>query len=215
MLNAHVRRLYVVTHPEATHTVSGLVGGWFDSDLTERGLRQADAIARRIRALVPPDADVEVYSSDLRRAARTAEEVARRLHVTPTHLPGLREKSYGAAEGRQQAWLDERFVAPPAVGDRMGHHEGVEGAETKRAFATRVYAAMDAILSAPCAHQVVVTHGFALTFVVAAWVGMPLESTGYVNLRATSGGITLLEQDDFFHNRAVLSLDDTAHLAGL
>jgi probable phosphoglycerate mutase len=94
----------------------------------------------------------------------------------------------------------------------MSHHEGIEGAETRKELAARVYESMSGILSSPCAHQVVVTHGFALTFVVAAWIHLPLESAGYVALRSNSGGITVLEQDDFFHNRAVVSLNDTSHL---
>ncbi|MFC4784103.1 histidine phosphatase family protein [Nocardioides sp. MAHUQ-72] len=210
-----MRRLYVVTHPEATHHVSGLVGGWFDSELTERGLRHAAAIADRVAELVPSSAAPRLYSSDLTRAVQTAEPIARRLGVRPTLLAGLREKSYGVAEGRDQAWLDARFVPPPPAGDRMGHHEGIEGAETKRAFAARVYEAVGSILAEPASHQVVVTHGFALTFVVAAWIGMPLESGHYVNLRARSGGLTILEQDDRFHNRSLVRLDDTAHLTGL
>lgn len=207
-----MRRLYVVTHPESVHHVSRVVGGWFDSGLTDRGLRQADRIAERIRELVPDGSAVELYSSDLRRTAQTAQAIARRLGVEPALVKGLREKSYGAAEGREQAWLDERFVPPPPTGDRMSHHEGIEGAETRQELATRVYEAMSGILASPCAHQVVVTHGFALTFVVAAWIHLPLESAGYVALRSTSGGITVLEQDDFFHNRAVVSLNDTSHL---
>ena len=163
---------------------------------------------------MPDGAPAEVWTSDLRRTLQTADPVARRLGVEARPHPGLREKSYGVAEGRPQAWLDERFVPPPATGDRMDHHEGVEGAETRRAFATRVYAAVDQVLANDCGHQVLVTHGFALTFVVAAWIRMPLESTGYVNLRAPGGSITVLEEDDFFHNRAVVTLADTAHLAG-
>ena len=207
-----MRTLYVVTHPEAEHHVSGLVGGWYDSGLTERGLRDAEPVAGRIRELVPDGEPVELYSSDLRRTAQTADAIARRLGVAPTLLPGLREKSYGEAEGKEQAWLDARFVPPPPTGCRMRHHEGVAGAETRHDFGSRVYAAVDRILASACARQVVVTHGFALTFVVAAWIHLPLESAGYVNLRSTSGGITVLEQDDFFHNRGVVRLDDTAHL---
>jgi 2,3-bisphosphoglycerate-dependent phosphoglycerate mutase len=207
-----VRRLYVVTHPEAEHHVSGQVGGWFDSALTERGLRQADAVAARIRELVPAGAEVELHSSDLTRAAQTARAIGAALGVPPTLTAGLREKSYGVAEGRPQAWLDARFVPPPATGDRMNHAEGIEGAETRQQFGGRVYAAVDEVLASPGAHHVVVTHGFALTFVVAAWIGMPLESTGFVNLRSTSGGITVLEEDDFFANRSIVRLDDTAHL---
>jgi len=96
----------------------------------------------------------------------------------------------------------------------MDHWPGIAGAETKRAFAGRIYRAMDDIVASPCEHQVVVTHGFALTFVVAAWVGMPLDAAGYINVRATSGGITWLREDDIFHNRGIISVNETAHLAG-
>ena len=81
------------------------------------------------------------------------------------------------------------------------------------AFAQRVYAVMDAILESSCEHQVIVTHGFAVTFVLASWIRMPIESLGYVNFRAASGSITLLREDDYFHNRQVVSLGDTRHLA--
>ncbi len=29
-----MRRIYVITHPEATHHVENRVGGWYDSDLS-------------------------------------------------------------------------------------------------------------------------------------------------------------------------------------
>jgi broad specificity phosphatase PhoE len=148
-----VRDVYVVAHPEATHHVEGVVGGWHDSQLT-----------------------------------------------------------YGEAEGRSQEWLDQRFVPPPATGDRMEHHEGVPGAETKMAFAERIYAAMDDILGRDCEQQIVVTHAFAVTFVLAAWIRMPIETAGYANFRAPSGSITVLHEDDYFHNRQIVSLGETGHL---
>ena len=156
---------------------------------------------------------MELFSSDLQRALQTARVVGDLLHAEPVIDRRLREKSYGEAEGRPREWLDQRFVPPPAVGDRMGHDEGVPGAETKMAFAQRVYSVMDAILESSCAHQVIVTHGFAVTFVLASWIRMPIESLGYVNFRAASGSITLLREDDYFHNRQVVSLGDTRHLA--
>jgi 2,3-bisphosphoglycerate-dependent phosphoglycerate mutase len=206
-----MRCLYVIAHPEATHHVRGLVGGWFDSHLTERGHRQAELIGRRIRHLVPAQAEAELYSSDLTRATQTAETVGRHLGVPPRWKPDLREKSYGEAEGQPQAWLDERFAPPPASGDRLDHAE-IPGAETKREFATRIYRAVEEALASRCSHQVVVTHGFALTFVIAAWIKMPLEAADYVNFHSSSGGITHLIEDDYFHNRRVAGLDDTSHL---
>jgi len=125
----------------------------------------------------------------------------------------LREKSYGEAGGRPQAWLDERFVFPPPTGNRMDHDEGIPGSETRRDVGGRVYRAMERILASPCPYHVIVTHGGALTFVVAAWIGMPLESAGYIAVKSTSGGITHLFQDDVYHNRIIMSINETAHLS--
>jgi probable phosphoglycerate mutase len=130
--------------------------------------------------------------------------------VTPDRR--LREKSYGAAEGRPQDWLDARFIPPPATGDRLSHDEGIPGAETKAAFAARVYSAMEDITARSTERQVIVTHGFTLTFVIAAWIQMPPASLGYANFRSKPGSITTLHQDDFFYNRQVAVLADTTHL---
>ncbi|MEV0338602.1 histidine phosphatase family protein [Nocardia sp. NPDC050713] len=207
-----MRHIYVVTHPEATHHVDRLVGGWYDSQLTTAGERAAAAIAESLRARIAEDAEGRVHSSDLLRTARTAEAIGKALDVTPIFDERLREKSYGEAGGRPQEWLDRRFVPPPAVGERLRHDEGIAGAETKLQLAQRIYAAMGAIVDDPCEHQVVVTHGGALTFVLAAWIGMPIDSADYVAFRAAPGSITVLTEDDFFHNRAVTSLGDTRHL---
>ena len=207
-----MRSIYVVTHPEATHHIERVVGGWYDSRLTPAGIRAAVSIAQALRARIPADAEVEVISSDLQRTRRTADETATVFGVQPIEDHRLRERSYGEAEGRSQEWLDQRFVPPPVLGDRMGHDVGVPGAETTRTFARRVYAAMEEILRRPCEHQIIVTHGGTLTFVVACWIGMPIESLGHVDFRASSGSITTLHEDDYFHGHQLVSLGDTRHL---
>ncbi|WP_329865638.1 histidine phosphatase family protein [Streptomyces sp. JV184] len=62
--------LYVVTHPEATHHVEGVVGGWHDSQLTPAGVRAAVSIAQALRAQIPDGAEVELFSPDLQRCGR-------------------------------------------------------------------------------------------------------------------------------------------------
>ena len=207
-----IKNIYVVTHAQAQHHLANVVGGWHDSDLSEHGRTQAAAVAHALRALIPEDAATEVHSSDLARARQTATPIAGALEVSITASADLRELSYGEAEGRPQSWLDERFVPAPATGERMLHDCGIPGSETKHTFATRIYRAVERIVGSPCAHQVIVTHGYAMTFVVAAWTGMPIEAAGYVNYRASAAGITHLQEDDFHHNRSVLRLNDTAHL---
>jgi 2,3-bisphosphoglycerate-dependent phosphoglycerate mutase len=206
-----MKNVYVVTHPEATHHVDGLVGGWFDSDLTARGAAHAEAIADNLAERVGT-VNVEVYSSDLIRARRTADVIAQRLGANLTIEPGLREKSYGAAEGRPQEWLDERFLPPPEVGERMRHDEGVKGAETRMDLATRAYAAMERIQDVAVENQVVVTHGGTATYLLAAWIGMPIDAADRVHFRFTSGGISLLRKEDVYHSHQIIQLNETGHL---
>ena len=207
-----MRHLYVVTHTQSRHHIEKFVGGWYDSELTELGLSQAARVGQRIRELVPEDAAVELYASDLRRAYQTAEAIERVLGVPIQATADLREKSYGIAGGKPQSWLDERFIFPPTTGNRMDHDEGVPGAETRRDIAVRIYRAMDRILASPSSYQIVVTHGGALTFVVAAWIKMPIDAAGYIVVKATSGGITHLYEDDVYTSRVIGSLNETSHL---
>jgi probable phosphoglycerate mutase len=210
-----VKHLYVVTHAQATHHSDRLVGGWHDSALTELGLGQAARIGQVLRERIPENAPIELFSSDLRRTHQTAEAIATVMHAPTQTMPDLRERSFGEAEGKPQSWLDDRCIPDPKSGDRLDHWNGIPGAETTREFATRIYRAMDRPLARPCPHQIIVTHGGALTFVVAAWIKMPLAAGGFINVKSTSGGITHLFEDDRFFSRGIVTLNETAHLSEL
>ncbi|MFK3679022.1 histidine phosphatase family protein [Microbacterium sp. NPDC090218] len=206
-----MKEVFVVTHPEATHHVEGRVGGWFDSELTERGIEQARQTAAALVTSVQPGA--ALYSSDLRRTAQTAAAIGKQLELQPIWLPELREKSYGVGEGQPNVWFRERFVPPPPHGERMEHEEGLEGAETKLQWARRVYAGMEMILSDSPRQKIIVTHGGSATLVIAHWIGMPLDALTHASFRVDSGSITRLVEDDYFHNRTVAHLNDTVHLS--
>lgn len=114
-----MRNVYVVVHTESRHHVDGRVGGWYDSELSPRGHEQARLVAAEIRSLVPTGAPCAVVSSDLTRATQTAAPIAALLGVDVVTDPGLRELSYGVAEGRPEAWLRERYVPAPPHDERL------------------------------------------------------------------------------------------------
>ncbi len=207
-----MRTVYVVQHPESRHHLDGVVGGWFDSPLTEAGIQAAQSIARALREQIPENVAPDVFSSDLRRCTQVADAISESFAVPPILDQRLREKSYGEAEGKPQSWLRERFIPPPATGDRLRHNEGITGAETMHTFGERVYAAMHSILHRDSAHQIIVTHGGAITFLLAAWANLPLDSLAYARFQATPGSITELHEDPFFHNRQIRTLGSTTHL---
>lgn len=207
-----MHELYVVTHPHAEHTARDLVGGWHDSRLTADGRRDAARVAgelaRRRRGASRP---LRITTSDLARCAETAEIVAAALGAPLTLDPRLREISFGAAEGRPNAWLAERQVPAPDD-DRLDHRGPVPGAETRREVATRVGACVAELIADRAHDHVVVTHGYAQTFVVTAWLHVPVEAAGFASFATSPGAITHLRQDGYWRNRTVVALGDTAHL---
>lgn len=204
-----MKNVYVVAHTESVHHIEGRVGGWYDSGLTEQGRAQAQRVADRLSALLLSEAPV-VTSSDLMRARETAEVIGGKLGCPVKPTSDFREMSMGSAEGRPKSWLDARFE--PAPSDNRLDHRSIDGGETKREFLIRIYRAMDEIIASNHPNHVIVTHGYAMTFVIACWVGMPVHTAGFVNFRSNSGGITHLQEDDFLRNRTVRFLNSTSHL---
>lgn len=207
-----MKTVYVVPHTEATHHVEDLVGGWYDTELTQRGHAQARATAAAISRVAR--GRPRIYASDLKRAVQTAQPIARAFDAELTVTPALREIGCGIAEGKPQAWLDERINYPPTDQSRLDHVI-IEGAETRRAVAERVYGFVDRLMTDDATQAVVATHGVAATFVIAAWLGMPMDAAAFVSFDVSPGGITRLEFSGQWGDRQITTLDDTAHLAGL
>ncbi|WP_293699919.1 histidine phosphatase family protein [uncultured Agrococcus sp.] len=207
-----MQQVLVVTHPEASHHVDGRVGGWFDAPLTERGLTEAGQIAKHIRQIVPREARPQIVASDLLRTRQTADAIGTVLDTQPTFDADLREKSYGDAEGRPQQWLSERFIHPPRIGDRLNHDEGIDNSETKLEWIERVYAAVDTIEGTPTDLRIIVTHAGTANWVIAAWMRVPIQGCSYAAFNIPSGSITVLREDDMFHNRTLVDLGDRSFL---
>jgi probable phosphoglycerate mutase len=70
--------LIFVRHGEAEHAVKGIVGGWTDSILTERGRHQIEVTTARLRELFGSRID-KIYASDLKRATESAEIISTQL----------------------------------------------------------------------------------------------------------------------------------------
>ncbi len=97
--------IYLVRHGETVWNAEGRLCGSSDIPLSDRGCRQAELLAERLRD-VPLAA---VYSSPLLRARQTAEAIAK-PHRLPVGLVfELREIDYGDWEGMAVAELARRF----------------------------------------------------------------------------------------------------------
>lgn len=89
--------LLLYRHGQTDANSNGIVQGQLDFPLNEKGLTQARGLAEKI-SHVHPDI-VAIYSSDLERAYRTAEETANALELPIQKRSALRESNYGLVEG--------------------------------------------------------------------------------------------------------------------
>ncbi|MFD4402488.1 histidine phosphatase family protein [Nocardia sp. NPDC058499] len=206
-----MQNLYVVSHPHADHTEAGLVGGWHDSHLTPPGRRDAHLIAEELHRRRDPLRPVRITTSDLSRCAATAGILGTVLDAPVSADPRLREISFGEAEGRPNEWLAQRQIPAPDH-DRLDHRGPIGGTETRREVATRVGACISTLMTDIGHDHIVVTHGFALTFVVTTWMQIPVDAVGFASFATTPGAITHLRLDDYWRNRTLVALADTTHL---
>jgi broad specificity phosphatase PhoE len=96
--------IYLVRHGESESNRNDLVsGGGNNPSLTRKGERQALDTKKQLN-------DInfhEVYSSDLKRASKTAEIVSGKVIHPAKQLKKLREKHFGSLEGTSAQNLDE------------------------------------------------------------------------------------------------------------
>ena len=147
--------LLITRHGETEWNREERYQGHADPPLNEKGRMQAEELAAKLDG-EPIDA---VYSSDLRRAAETAEIVGARLDLPVVHEPGLREIDVGSWQGLTKAQIDGR----PWDGETYEHHS------------KRVLEALRAIAAGhPRGRVLVVSHGGSLRRVQQAVLGEPL-----------------------------------------
>ncbi|XP_012703384.1 phosphoglycerate mutase-like protein 4 [Setaria italica] len=93
----HFTEVVVVRHGETSWNASRIIQGQMDPELNETGKQQAIMLARRLSKEAKPAA---VYSSDLKRAAETAQTIATACHVSNLVFDqSLRERHMGDLHG--------------------------------------------------------------------------------------------------------------------
>ena len=98
-------KILLVRHGETDWNVQGKLQGWSDTELNERGKRQA---LERAERLAGEKIDA-VYSSDLQRAAKTAEAIAEKHSLQVIKRRELREIFVGKTEGLTHTEAAEKF----------------------------------------------------------------------------------------------------------
>ena len=196
----------LLRHGQTPMSVQKRYSGRTDAPLTDAGVQQAAAAAKRL-ASAGIDA---IVASPLQRAVRTAEEVAAATGIPVLTDEGFRETDFGAWEGLTFAevrarwpsemarWLADPSIAPP-------------GGESFAQVSERVTAALHRVLAARAGQTVlIVSHVTPIKTLVAAALLAPPPALFRMHLDVAA----LCQVDWYADGPAVLrSFNDTAHLS--
>lgn len=207
MYGGFMRNIYVVTHAQSVHHIEGLGGGWYDTGLTEKGHSQAEILAGFLYNEIGISG-IPIYASDLLRTTETARHIADRFGSTVIPDSRLREMNGGQGDGKSRQWREDNLRPMPKGPERLDHLV-FDGAESRRGIASRISEAVNDIVLNDAKDIVVVTHGFALTFVIMAWFKIPVEHLAWCQFQPLPATITLLQEDVMTHQRNVVYLCKT------
>ncbi len=166
--------ILLIRHGETDWNVERRIQGSTDVPLNERGREQARDLATAMRR-EPVDA---AWSSDLRRAAETAETLLGDRDLPLRTDRGLRERDYGDFRGLTRDEVRQRYPAECAAWKQRVPDAAVPGdPENLREFAARVAATLNRIADThPEDRVLVVAHGGVLDAAYRLAAKIPLDT---------------------------------------
>ncbi|UCE10514.1 MAG: histidine phosphatase family protein [Candidatus Thorarchaeota archaeon] len=200
-----MKELVLVRHGEAEHLVKGIVGGWTDLPLTDRGRRQTEITGTRLMELFESRIQ-KIYASDLIRASEAAKIIQEKLDVPLIIDSHLRELNQGVAKNmtHEEAAKVAIPMSEPSV-DWTPYPE----AESWRMLQERVAEVMSELEQKEEDVVLIVGHGNTNAVIVEWWLQLPSEHNIYFPTHPAS--ITWLGINDF-GDREIRKLNETAHL---
>jgi broad specificity phosphatase PhoE len=133
--------IYMARHGETDDNARRVVQGWLDTPLNDRGREQARELAVRAADL----GIVSIWTSQLARAAETAQIVGDALGITPRVDDRFAESRRGSWEGRFLDEIEETEPETWAAWMRGGADFRFPGGESLQEHQDRVLAGVAAV----------------------------------------------------------------------
>jgi alpha-ribazole phosphatase len=183
-------KIYLVRHGITKTNKEKRYVGWGDVDLSSQGLRQAERAAEwfsthRIAGL---------YSSDLRRAIKTAEAIGKCHGLVPSESSLLREMNFGKWEGLTHNEISASYDQDVNTWINNPFHNAPTDGETLLDVCKRMQRFLEDISSRYKEGDkvVVVSHGGPIRSILHYYMG--LEPEQLWGLHVDNASVSLLEK---------------------
>ncbi len=161
-----VERVFLVRHAETVGNTMELVQGIFDTELSERGVREAKALGE----VLSKEKIDAIYSSDLGRVRQTMRESNLESKFKTIYAGELRERNYGVLENRVWRELSEEESMV-----YKSHNFRPDGGESLEDLNARVLPFFNKMLLEKEESVVILTHHNVISAISCFLLGMPLE----------------------------------------
>ena len=152
-------KIYITRHGETQWNKKGLMQGWKNSDLTEKGIENAKRLGERLKDI---NFDV-IYCSPLARAIDTAKYINGESNTRIVMVESLKEMGFGSWEGMEHNKIKElHYEQYTSFYERPHLYKSQENGESFEGLMMRVKKAWDEILEAGGNNILIVTHAVVL-----------------------------------------------------
>jgi len=186
-----MKEIITIQHAESLQHVNGMVGGWTDWELTDRGKKQAEAIGRNLSKRMTLGKEYIMYSSDLMRTRQTAEICGSYLGLSPILTESLREIYFGSATGQSMEWMRVHAL-PGSLAEPGVHYRNLPDAESLYDVYLRLSPFIDSLLASEHERFIVVSHSAALGMFFSRWLQLDVEQVPNIRFAGEAAGVSKL-----------------------
>jgi broad specificity phosphatase PhoE len=205
-----VQRVSFIRPGETDWNANNRWQGWLDVPLNLHGKRQAERLANFMRNIGLR----AVYTSDLRRAAQTADIIAEACGVQAKRDERLRERAIGRWQGLSREEVAKWFPDQHQAYETDKMHYRIPDGESLADVQERVVAAFHAIVAEGAAETIaIVSHTVTIRVLLEALIGgydaltnHPRNSSVTTIHRTAAGGWEMVVSDDVQHLEGMPSL---------
>ena len=186
-----MKTIITIQHTQSIHHTNGMVGSWTDWDLSELGIQQAKRIGEKLKVELE-DRQLVMYSSDLKRAKQTAENVGEYLSISPVLRTELRERNLGRCCGKSVKWLRENLEKQErTIDDRL-----FSDAESRRDEWNRLKPFFEEVMGNEEDNIIIVSHGDLLSVFNAMFLGLDVEFLNQAEMYGLAGGVSFMFENN-------------------
>lgn len=198
--------LLVIRHGESVADTLDVYEGRADYELTQKGHRQADAMAKYVAENYRL---TRIYASTLKRAAQTAKHLSDETGVAVEFDSDLMEFNNGLLAGLSREEADPLY---PFV-EKLPVDQAVYGQESKAEFRNRAINALHRVLSENDSEAVIaiVTHGGMVNQLYGALFHTPLGEASFFCTADTGIHVWKITE----HGNYVIKANMDCHINGI